>query len=251
MTAQAMARRFEGRVALVTGASGGIGGAVARRLSAEGASVALHYNRSREAAEKLKGGMSGEAEVFQADLTRADPAAELVASVVKRFGKIDVLVHASGIRKDALLFNMAEETWDEVITANLKSLFAVTKACMRPMISRRTGRIIAVSSLSGITGLPGQTHYAASKGGMISFVKALALEVARFGITVNVVAPGLIETAMTGDSSFASVKEKILSYVPMRREGTPEEVAGPVAFLASDEASYVTGQAIPIAGGLP
>ena len=251
MTAPAMARRLDGRVALVTGASGGIGGAVARRLSAEGASVALHFNRSREAAERLKGGMSGEAEVFQADLTRAASAAGLVDGVVGRFGKIDILVHASGIRKDALLFNMAEETWDEIITANLKSLFAVAKACMRPMIGKRSGRIIAVASLSGITGLPGQTHYAASKGGMISFVKALALETARFGITVNAVAPGLIETAMIADSSFASVKEKILSFVPMRRVGTPEEVAGPVAFLASDEASYVTGQTIPIAGGLP
>ncbi|OGW58794.1 MAG: hypothetical protein A2V83_04595 [Nitrospirae bacterium RBG_16_64_22] len=251
MTAPAMARRLDGRVALVTGASGGIGGAVARRLSAEGASVALHFNRSREAAERLKGGMIGEAEVFQADLTRAVSAAGLVDEVVGRFGKIDILVHASGIRKDALLFNMAEETWDEIITANLKSLFAVAKACMRPMIGKRSGRIIAVASLSGITGLPGQTHYAASKGGMISFVKALALETARFGITVNAVAPGLIETAMIADSSFASVKEKILSFVPMRRVGTPEEVAGPVAFLASDEASYVTGQTIPIAGGLP
>lgn len=239
-------------VVLVTGASRGIGRAVALSFAEPGTAVVVHYRTDETAAA----GVASEVErrggvgfTFRADVTDPDEVRRLVEEVVRRFGRINVLVNNAGGNRDALLAMMSEPEWDEVVNVNLKSVFHVTRTAVRHMIAERSGAIVNVSSLSGITGLPGQTNYAAAKGGVNAFTKALAQEVARFGIRVNAVAPGLVESGAVSSLPKAR-REQLLANVPLRRIGTPEEVASVVKFLASDGASYITGEIIKVSGGI-
>ena len=239
-----------GKVALVTGASRGIGAAIARRLAAQGATV-VAAARGTNAAENvadivLKG---GKAEAASVDVT--DPAA--VESVVKdslaKHGRIDILVNNAGITRDQLLMRMKRDDWDAVIATNLTAAYTCSQAVLRPMIKQRGGRIITISSVVGQMGNAGQVNYAASKAGVIGMAKALAREVASRGITVNVVAPGMIDTDMTKALTDASSESWALQ-IPLGRLGTPDDVANTVCFLASDEAAYITGQVIAVNGGM-
>ncbi len=243
---------LEGRVALVTGASRGIGRAIAVELARAGAEVAVNYAASEEAAREVASQI--EALGRKAYLVRfdvADPEAVLrgVREVEEALGRIDILVNNAGITRDGLLARMKEEDWERVLSVNLKGAFLVTRAVLPGMMKRRYGRIINVSSVVAFSGNPGQTNYAASKAGLVGFSRSLALEVARRGITVNVVAPGFIETDMTAALP-EKAREALLSRVPMGRAGTPEEVAHAVVFLASDRASYITGTVLHVNGGL-
>jgi len=240
------------KVALVTGASRGIGRAVALELARAGAEVAVNFSASEEGAKEVARAIESLGrKAFPVKFDVADPeaVAEGVKAVEETFGRIDILVNNAGITRDALLVRMKEEDWDRVLAVNLKGAFLVTKAVLAGMMKRRWGRIINVSSVVAFSGNPGQTNYAASKAGLLGFSRSLALEVARRGITVNVVAPGFIETDMTAALP-EKAREALLSQVPMGRAGTPEEVAHAVVFLASDKASYITGTVIHVNGGL-
>jgi 3-oxoacyl-[acyl-carrier protein] reductase len=234
--------------ALVTGASGGIGGAIARALHAQGAEIMLCG--TREAALLALAAELGErAHVAVADL--ADPAApdRLVAQAEKAMGRLDILVNNAGLTRDALALRMRDEDWLAVIEVDLNAAFRLVRAALRGMLRRRHGRIIGVTSVVGITGNPGQANYAAAKAAMIGMSKSVAAEVAGRGITVNCVAPGLIETAMTGRLA-AGQRERLLGAIPLGRIGTPAEVAAAVVYLASAEAAYVTGQTLHVNGGM-
>ena len=239
-----------GKVALVTGASRGIGAAIARRLAAQGATVVAAARGTNAASNVadivLKG---GKAEAASLDVT--DPVA--VESVVKdslaKHGHIDILINNAGITRDQLLMRMKRDDWDAVIATNLTAAFICSQAVLRPMIKQRGGRIIAISSVVGQMGNAGQVNYAASKAGLIGMAKALAREVASRGITVNVVAPGMIDTDMTKALAGATSESWALQ-IPLGRLGTPEDVANIVCFLASDEAAYITGQVIAVNGGM-
>ena len=239
---------LEGRNALVTGASGGIGGAIARRLHALGASVALHGTRA-ERLEELAGELGERAHVLAADLS--DPAA--VAGLAERaeaaLGEVHVLVNNAGITKDGLFVRMSDDNWDRVLEVNLSAAFRLTRALLHPMMRRRDGRVINITSVVGVTGNPGQANYCAAKAGMIGLTKSLAREVAPRGVTANCVAPGFIESEMT-DALNDKQREAILGTIPAKRMGTAGEVASAVAFLASDEAAYVTGQTLHVNGGM-
>jgi 3-oxoacyl-[acyl-carrier protein] reductase len=241
---------LSGRVALVTGASRGIGRAIAARLAARGAIVvaaARGDNANAVAAEIAAAG--GRAEAAALDVTENGAAETAVKGVIDRHGRIDVLVNNAGITRDQLMLRLKREDWDAVLATNLTAAYALTQAALKPMIRQRSGRIISVGSVVGQSGNAGQANYAASKAGLIGFSKAVALEVASRGITVNVVAPGLIETDMTRamtEDARKDWEEKI----PLRRLGTPDDIAATVCFLASDEASYITGQVIAVNGGM-
>ena len=238
---------METRVALVTGASGGIGAATARALAARGCRVAITYRDRRQAAEALAEEIGGRA--FPLDLRDREQVAALVAAVEGEFGVVQILVHNAGLIRDRLLPFLAEEDWDEVHDVNLKGAYRLTKALIKGMLGRRWGRVIAITSVSGVIGQLGQTHYSSAKAGLIAFVKALARETAAYGVTANAVAPGFIDTELLK----AMPEKKLAEYVddiPLRRLGKPEEVAELVAYLASDAAAYVTGQTIRIDGGL-
>ena len=241
---------LSGRIALVTGASRGIGRAIATRLAAQGAHVvaAARGDNARAVADEITGA-GGRADAIALDVTTAGEPEKAVAGVVERHGRIDVLVNNAGIGRDQLMLRMKRDDWDAVIATNLTAAFALTQAALKPMLRQRGGRIVCISSVVGQSGNPGQANYAASKAGLIGFAKAVALEVASRGITVNVVAPGLIETdmtrAMTGDA-----REEWTSKIPLRRLGTPDDIAAAVCFLASDEASYITGQVLAVNGGM-
>lgn len=237
-----------GKTALVTGASGGIGGAIARALHGAGAKVVLTGTRL-PALDALKAELGDRAFVVSADL--GDPAAAdgLVAAAEQAAGPLDILVNNAGLTRDQLLMRMKDADWDQVIAVNLSAGFRLARAALRGMMRRRWGRIIAITSVVGSTGNPGQANYAAAKAGMAGFTKALAAEVASRGITVNCVAPGFIATAMT-DALSEEQRARIAAAVPMGRIGTPQEVAACVLFLASDEASYVTGTSLHVNGGL-
>src|SRR5439155_6111943 len=241
---------LSGRVALVTGASRGIGRAIVTRLAAQGATVvaAARGDHAREAAEELV--RSGHrVEAVTLDVTDAEAVEKLPGDVVARHGRMDIVVSNAGIARDQLLMRMKREEWDGVIATNLTATFLLAQAAIRPMLKQRGGRIIAVSSVVGQTGNAGQTNYAASKAGLIGFVKALAREVASRGITANVVAPGLIDTDMTraiGDKA----QVDWTSQIPLGRLGTADDVAAAVCFLASDEASYITGHVLAVNGGM-
>jgi 3-oxoacyl-[acyl-carrier protein] reductase len=237
-------------VALVTGASRGIGRAIAQRLAIQGALVvaAARGDNARPVAEAIAGS-GGQAEAIAMDVTAPGAAEGAVKDVVDRHGHIDILVNNAGIAKDQLLLRMKRDDWDAVLSTNLSSTFALTQAALKPMIRQRRGRIICISSVVGQSGNAGQANYAASKAGVIGFAKSVALEVASRGITVNVVAPGLIDTDMTRAITNGAL-EQWNARIPLGRLGTPEDVASAVCFLASDEASYITGQVVAVNGGM-
>jgi 3-oxoacyl-[acyl-carrier protein] reductase len=243
---------LEGKIALVTGGSRGIGRAIALLLAERGAKVALNYNRNLEEANAVAAAIEskgGQALVVQGDVSIAAEAAALVEQTIKAYGRIDILVNNAGITRDTLMMRMSETDWDAVLDTNLKGAYLCAKAVLRPMLKSKGGRIINISSVSGQAGSGGQANYSAAKAGLIGFTKALAREVGSRGITVNAVAPGFIETDMTNALS-ADFKQKIQDQIPLERFGKPEDVAEAVAFLASDAANYITGQVLAVNGGM-
>lgn len=241
-----------GRCALVTGASRGIGRAVALRLAAEGAKVALNFAGNEAAARRVLEEIEaagGRAVLAQADVSDEAAAQTMVAAAAEALGGLDILVNNAGITRDGLLLRMKEEDWDAVCATNLKGVFHCTKSAVKLMMKKRAGRIVNMASVVGLMGNAGQTNYAAAKAGIIGFSKAAAKELAGRGITVNVVAPGFIETDMTAALS-EKAKEAALSGIPLGRMGRPEDVAEAVLFLVSDQASYITGQVLAVDGGM-
>lgn len=242
---------FSGKVVLITGASQGIGETIAFELSAEGLTVVLvdvQEEKLQGVARRI-GEKGGRAHPFPADVSRLEQAAAVVETVIRDHETLDYLVNNAGITRDNLLVRMREEEWDAVLAVNLKGTFNFSKAAIRSMINKRFGRIVNISSVVGLTGNPGQSNYSASKAGVIGLSKSLAREVAGRGITVNCVAPGYIATAMT-EALPEEVKKAFLEIIPMKRMGTPVEVAQAVKFLLSDQASYITGQVIHVNGGM-
>src|ERR1041384_7036254 len=243
---------FQGRAAIVTGGSRGIGRAIVKELAARGAAGAFRYSGTLEVADQLVGkveGAGGRARAFQADAVDAKAAEEMVKAVKAEFGSVDYLVNNAGITRDKLIMMMSADDWDAVIDTNLKGVFNVTKPAVAVMVRQRRGSILNIASISGVVGMAGQTNYSASKAGLIGFTKALAKEVGRRSITVNALALGLIETDMTA-SLAEEYKQKMIEQIPLGRYGTVEEVARVAAFLLSDDARYITGQVIQADGGL-
>ena len=244
--------RFSEKVALVTGGTRGIGLAIANRLASEGANLAIvgrNQGTAEAAAVSLAGKYGVKALAVVGDVALMSTAENAVERCIQEFGRLDVLVNNAGITRDNLLMRMREEDWDAVLQTNLKSVFNMCKAAVRPMMKARSGRIINISSVVGICGNPGQTNYAAAKAGIIGFSKSLAKEIASRNITVNVIAPGMVSTDMTAALP-DTAKETLLKNVPLDRIGMPEDIAAGVAFLASDDASYITGHVLEIDGGL-
>ena len=238
-----------GKTALITGASGGIGASIAKSLHSQGAHVVLHGTRA-ERLEGLKTELGNNASVALANLSDREAVAGLVASAETAAGApIDILVNNAGITRDGLMMRMKDEDWDAVLEVNLTATMMLSRAVLRGMMKARWGRIISISSIVGATGNPGQANYAASKAGMVGFSKALAAEVASRGITVNMVAPGFIQTAMT-DALTDDQKANLLRNVPAGKLGQADEVAASVSFLASVEAGYITGETMHVNGGM-
>lgn len=244
--------QFEGRVALVTGGSRGIGRAIVEGLVAQGARVAFVYASNKEAADELAASIEsqgGEALAIQCDVSNKEEADKAVEQTIERFGKIDILVNNAGIVRDTLVATMPPEKWHAVIETNLNSVYNFCQAVMRPMMSARYGRIINMSSVAARVSNQGQAAYAASKGGIEGFTRCLAVEVAKRGITVNAVAPGFVATDMTQAVRNAA-EDKILKEIPTKRLGKPEDIANAVLFLADEKSGYITGDTITVDGGL-
>jgi 3-oxoacyl-[acyl-carrier protein] reductase len=237
-----------GKCALVTGASGGIGGAIARALHARGATVALSGTRTGPL-EALAGELGGRAHVTPCDLGDAAAVEALPRQAAEAMGGLDILVNNAGVTRDNLFMRMSDKEWSEVLDVNLTAAFRLSRGVLRGMMKKRWGRIIGITSIVGVTGNPGQGNYAAAKAGMIGMSKSLAAEVASRGITVNCVAPGFITTAMT-DKLNEEQKARLLGGIPAGRMGTADEVAAAVVFLASEEAAYITGQTLHVNGGM-
>jgi 3-oxoacyl-[acyl-carrier protein] reductase len=242
----------EGRVAIITGGGRGIGRAIVVRLAKEGANVAISYRSNDAAAEETAQKVreaGAKCELFKGDVASPEDVQALFKGVSDAFGRVDILVNNAGITRDNLMMRMKEDEFDEVLRTNLKGTYLCTRAALRPMVRARWGRIVNVGSVVGLVGNAGQANYAASKAGIIGFTKSVAREVAQRGITVNAVAPGYVETELTGGLP-EGVKEQILAQVPTARFGEPEEVAEVVAFLSGEGAGYITGQTLAVDGGM-
>ncbi len=240
------------RVAVVTGASGGLGRAIALALAAEGAAVTVHYGKSAAAAEEVVSAIragGGRAISHQADVSNPEQAEGLIKAAVDAFGRVDILVNNAGINRDNLLLRMKVEDWDAVMATNLRGVFNCTRAVSRPLLKQRGGRIINIGSAAGILGNAGLANYSASKAGLIGFTRAVARELASRNITCNVVSPGAIDAGML-ESLTEDQRMALLNQVPLGRLGTPDDVAGAVVFLASDRAEYITGQTLAVDGGM-
>ncbi|WP_413468660.1 3-oxoacyl-[acyl-carrier-protein] reductase [Lishizhenia sp.] len=240
------------KVVIITGASRGIGKAIAQKCVEEGAKVAFTYLSSEEKAKALEAELTqngGEVKGFKSNASDFDAAQKLVDDVMEAFGQVDVLINNAGITRDTLLMRMTEQQWDEVMNTNLKSAFNLTKAVQRPMLKARKGSIINMSSVVGVSGNAGQANYAASKAGMIGFTKSVAQELGSRNIRCNAIAPGFIETEMTGALDEKVVQEWRNS-IPLKRGGSPEDVANATVFLASDMSAYITGQTLHVCGGM-
>lgn len=241
--------KLDGKRALITGASGGIGEAIAKSLYAQGAIVALHGRRA-EKLEALKNELGERAFVVTASLGDEGAEEQLLSDAVEALGgPIDILVNNAGLTRDNLAMRLKDEDWEQVLRVNLTANFKLSKGCLRGMMKNKWGRIINITSIVGVTGNPGQTNYAASKAGLIGMGKSLAAEVATRGITVNAIAPGFIATAMT-EALDEGQKEKLNASIPMGRMGSPDDIAAAVSYLASDEAGYMTGQTLHVNGGM-
>jgi len=239
---------LSGKTALVTGATGGIGGAIARALHQQGAMVAISGTR-REVLDQLAGELKDRVHVLPCDLAAKDEVEALVPKAEEVMGKLDILVANAGINKDNLMVQLRDEDWDQVVAVNLTATFRLARAAVRGMMRRRFGRVIGISSVVGVTGNPGQSNYTATKAGMIGMIKSVAAEYAKRGVTANAIAPGFIASAMT-DRLNDKQREAILARVPAGRLGSGADVAAAAVFLASDEAGYVTGQTLHVNGGM-
>ncbi|WP_342535382.1 3-oxoacyl-[acyl-carrier-protein] reductase [Lysinibacillus sp. FSL K6-1151] len=245
-------RKLEGKVAVVTGASRGIGRAIAVKLAEEGAKVVVNYSGSQAKAEEVVEMIQangGEAIAVQASVSQTEEVTALMEAAVKTFGSLDILVNNAGITRDNLLMRMKEDEWDDVLNTNLKGVFLCTKAVTRQMMKQRAGRIINISSIVGVAGNAGQANYVAAKAGVIGLTKTTAKELASRNILVNAIAPGFIETEMT-EQLPEDIKKGMLTQIPLAKLGQPEDIAKAVAFLASDDANYMTGQTLHIDGGM-
>ena len=243
---------LDGKCALVTGASRGIGRAVALKLASEGAKVALNFAGNEAAANEVRQeieAMGGQAILVKADVADEAAVQDMVQKTADAFGRIDILVNNAGITRDGLLARMKEEDWDAVLSTNLKGVFLTTKAVAKLMMEQRAGRIVNMASVVGVSGNAGQANYSAAKAGVIGFTKTIARELASRGVTANAVAPGFIATDMTSVLS-DKAKEAALTGIPLGRMGTPEDVAAAVLFLVSDQSSYITGQVLHVDGGM-
>ncbi|WP_318504825.1 3-oxoacyl-[acyl-carrier-protein] reductase [Bacillus sp. T3] len=244
--------KLQGKAVLVTGASRGIGREIALELARQGANVAVNYSGSEARALEVVAEIQAlgcEAFAVQCDVANSDSVTEMVKSAIERFGKLDILVNNAGITRDNLLMRMKDDEWDSVINTNLKGVFLCTKAVTRQMMKQRSGRIINIASIVGVSGNPGQANYVAAKAGVIGLTKTAAKELASRGITVNAVAPGFITTDMT-DKLTEEVKEAMLSQIPLARFGEPGDIAKVVTFLASEDSRYMTGQTLHVDGGM-
>jgi len=242
----------EGKLALVTGGGRGIGRSIALELGKRGYSVAINYSRSAAAAEEACSQIRSagqDAQVFQADVSDPSQVREMFKNISDKMGNVDVLINNAGITRDNLMIRMKDEEWDRVISSNLSSVYYCSREALKKMVKKRWGRIISLASVVALTGNAGQANYVASKSGIIGLTKTMAREYGARGITVNAVAPGFIETDMTGVLS-EEVKNSMLAQIPLGRPGTPEDIAKVVSFLSSDDAAYITGQVIAIDGGM-
>jgi 3-oxoacyl-[acyl-carrier protein] reductase len=240
--------RLDGKIALVTGATGGIGEAIARALHAQGATVAISGRREAELA-RVAASLGERVHVFPADLADPDAPAQLVEAVEAAAGQLDILVNNAGFTRDMLALRMGDADWSAVLEVDLTAPFRLARAALRGMLKRRSGRIISIASIVGVTGNAGQANYAAAKAGLIGMSKSLAQEVAPRGVTVNVIAPGFVKSAMT-DALPEATRQALLGRIPLGRMGTPEDVAAAAVYLASDEAAWVTGATLHVNGGM-